>query len=323
MSVTEPRVTVLMSVYNDQGYLSEAIESILNQTYRDFEFLIIDDGSSEPIEPRLRAYGDNRIVSVRHPNMGLTRSLNRGLELAKGRYIARMDADDVSLPDRLATQVQVLDARPEVDMVGTFFDVVDHDNQLLERKELIIDPVYRLWRLQFHNNYGHGTMLLRRQSIIAAGMYDETLSYAQDYDLWCRVSTACNTAIVPAVLYRYRMVKSSDQASVRNYDAQLATAVAISDRNLSACNPALGPQGCIEVRALYWKFPLPAVTRVGLKALPATLEGFCRRFAIVEGERERLREHVLNDALQEVAQTLSLREEAAEIESLLRKEFGS
>jgi glycosyltransferase involved in cell wall biosynthesis len=316
MSLTDKRVTVLMSVFNDQGYLVDAVQSILNQTFRDFEFLIIDDGSSKPIDTSLPVYADNRIVFMRHSNMGLTRSLNRGLSLATGDYIARMDADDVSLPGRLEAQVRLLDANPDLDMVGTFFDVVDHDGNLLERKDLIADPVYRLWRLQFHNNYGHGTMMLRKVSVVEAGSYDEKLSYAQDYDLWCRLSTARNTAIVPEVLYQYRMVKSSHQASVRNYDAQLATAVAISNRNLMACNPALDETSCIEVRALYWKFQRPAMSRAGLESLPATLEGFCRRFTIESAEKEQLRDRVLRDALQEL-------EDSPDIDEGDRSTFGS
>jgi hypothetical protein len=323
MSLTDKRVTVLMSVFNDRGYLVEAVQSILDQTFRDFEFLIIDDGSSEPLDTSLPVYADNRIVFVRHANMGLTRSLNRGLSLATGAYIARMDADDVSLPGRLEAQVRLLDANSHLDMVGAFFDVIDHDGNLLERKELIEDPVYRLWRLQFHNNYGHGTMMLRKTSIMEAGMYDETLSYAQDYDLWCRLSTARNTAIVPEVLYQYRMVKSSEQASVRNYDAQLATAVGISDRNLMACNPALDTEGCIEVRALYWKFQRSAVSLAGLEALPATLEGFCRRFTIEGTEEERLRERVLRDALQELEESRDIgRQDRLGIGSFLKERLG-
>ncbi len=305
-SVKGKRVTVLMSVYNDQGYLDEAVQSILCQTFQDFEFLIIDDGSTKPIEGLLEAYPDNRIVCVRQSNMGLTRSLNRGLALATGKYIARMDADDVSLPQRLEAQVKTLDANPTLDMVGAFFDVVDHEGKVMDRKELITDPIYRLWRLQFHNNYGHGTMMLRKKSVLAAGMYDESLSYAQDYDLWCRLSTATNTAIIPDVLYRYRMVKSSTQASVRNYDAQLATAVRISDRNLMACNPLLRETECIEVRALYWKFQRTAVSRVGLEALPATLEGFCRRFRIEGLAQRRLSELVCRDAWEELQESAEI-----------------
>jgi hypothetical protein len=180
---------------------------------------------------------------------------------------------------------------------------------VMEKKELITDPIYRLWRLQFHNNYGHGTMMLRKKSLMAAGMYDESLSYAQDYDLWCRLSTATNTAIIPDVLYRYRMVKSSSQASVRNYDAQLATAVRISDRNLMACNPDLREPQCVEVRALYWKFQRSAVSRMGLEALPATLQGFFRRFSIEGPEKERLRNRVFREAIQELRESAEIPEQ--------------
>ena len=102
--MTSPKVTVLMSVYNGQDFLAGRVESILDQSYGDFEFLIIDDGSTEPLDYILHRYKDNRILIRRQENMGLTRSLNKGLSLAGGEYIARMDADDVSLPARLETQ---------------------------------------------------------------------------------------------------------------------------------------------------------------------------------------------------------------------------
>ncbi len=197
--IADPKVTVLMSVYNGQDFLEEAIQSILDQSYADFEFLIIDDGSTEPLDRLADRYKDKRIAVRRHENMGLTRSLNKGLALARGKYIARMDADDVSLPNRLEAQVHELDLDKRLDLVGCFFDIVDDENRLIERKELITDPVYRLWRLQFHNNYGHGTVMLRKESILNAGSYDESLSYAQDYDLWSRISTRHNTTIIPDV----------------------------------------------------------------------------------------------------------------------------
>jgi glycosyltransferase involved in cell wall biosynthesis len=237
--MNSPKVTVLMSVYNGQDFLAEAIQSILDQSYGDFEFLIIDDGSTEPLDHILHRYKDKRIVIRRQKNMGLTRSLNKGLSLARGEYIARMDADDVSLPNRLENQVHELDADSGLDLVGCFFDIVDGEGRLIERKELITDPVYRLWRLQFHNNYGHGTVMLRKRSVLDAGSYDENLSYAQDYDLWSRISTRNNTGIIPEVLYLYRMVEDGMQASVKNYEVQLTNALGVSNRNLMACNPSL------------------------------------------------------------------------------------
>ena len=131
-------------------------------------------------------------------------------------------------------------------------------------------------------------------------MYDETLLYAQDYDLWSRISRKDNTGIIPEVLYYYRMFEQSGQASVRNYDAQLAAAIDISNRNLQACNPVLSEAECVEVRALYWKFQIDGVTLKGLNALPDTLEGFCRRYEINAAGRRNLIKRVGRDAITEV-----------------------
>jgi glycosyltransferase involved in cell wall biosynthesis len=295
-----PKVTVLMSVFNEQIYLRTAIESILNQTFSDFEFLIIDDGSKEPIEDLIADYKDSRIRSFRQENMGLARSLNKGLQLARGDYIARMDADDVCRSDRLELQIRQIAADPQIDLLGSFFDIVDENERLIETKELIIDPIYRLWRLQFHNNYGHGTVMLKKQSVLKQGMYDETLLYAQDYDLWSRMSRKDNTEIIPEVLYHYRLVQQSGQASVRNYDAQLAAAINISNRNLQACNPSLSEADCVEIRAMYWKFQIDGVTVKSIKALPDTLKGFCRRYEINSVDRINLIKRVKRDAIAEV-----------------------
>jgi glycosyltransferase involved in cell wall biosynthesis len=282
-----PKVTVLMSVYNATEYLPQALKSICTQSFTDFEFLIIDDGSKEPLSNVLGAHKDERIRMIRHDNRGLTGSLNRGLRLARGEYVARMDADDVSVPQRLELQMAEMETDAGLDLVGSYFDVIDADNNLVERKEPYIDPIYRLWRLQFHNNYGHGSVMLRTESVIKAGMYDEDLRYAQDYDLWSRLSTKTNTKIVPRVLYRYRMIAASDQASVRNYNSQFANAIKISNRNLIACNPRLTEEDCAKIRSLYWRFQLEHLSVTGLLLVPDTLEGFCRRYAI-EGEEQRL-----------------------------------
>jgi len=295
-----PKVTVLMSVYNGQQYLAEAIESILGQTFQDFEFLIINDGSTEPVDQLIGSYKDDRIVLIAQENLGLTRSLNKGLNLARGSYVARMDSDDVSLPTRLQTQVAEMDRDGNLALVGCFFDVVDEHGNLIERKELITDPVYRLWRLQFHNNYGHGSVMLRKEAILAIGMYNEILRYAQDYDLWSRLSTKSNTKMIPEALYRYRMVTQGGQASVANLDAQLLNAVRISNRSLMACYPSLNETDCEEIRTLYWKLHRDSMSPKGIAALPPTLEGFCRRFDIAGHGKLSLIRRVVRDALDEL-----------------------
>jgi glycosyltransferase involved in cell wall biosynthesis len=300
-----PKVTVLMSVYNDHGYLAPAVDSILNQSFRDFEFLIIDDGSTMPLSG-LESLVDPRTTVHRQENAGLTRSLNKGIALAAGEFIARMDADDVSLPHRLEAQVKALESNVSLDLVGSFFDIVDGEGRLIERKELITDPIYRLWRLQFHNNYGHGTVMFRKSAVMDIGMYDEKLLYAQDFDLWSRLSRKDNTGIVPEVLYGYRMIEQGQQASVKNYDAQLAAAIRISNRNLCACNPDLTEKDCEEVRALYWKFQLDRVTSRGMKMIPATFAGFCTRYGIDGAEKSRLAEMVESDVAAELRKSENL-----------------
>ncbi len=110
-----PKISVVMPVYNTkEEWLREAIESILNQSYKDFEFIIIDDGSDKSIEPIVNSYNDARIVLIRQENLGIAKSLNYGFKISKGEYIARMDSDDISLPERFEKQVNFLDKNPQI-----------------------------------------------------------------------------------------------------------------------------------------------------------------------------------------------------------------
>lgn len=293
--MSNPQITVLMSVFNGSDYLPVAVESILNQSFTDFEFLIIDDGSSEPVIDDILSYGDDRIRTIRQENVGLTKSLNTGISLARGEYVARMDADDISLPDRLKNQFKVISRSKRLDLVGTFFEIIDEKGNLVQKKELIIDPVYRLWRLQFHNNYGHGSMMFRKFSIIKVGMYDSRLRFAQDFDLWSRISKKDNTHIIPEFLYRYRMNTKGEQASVKNYDDQLQAAICISDRNLKGCNPILDDQDLIDLRSLYWEFQLPKVSPRAPVLARETLETFCLKYDVDTDERKCLEEFISKD----------------------------
>src|SRR5690606_37374672 len=127
-----PRVTVLLAVHNGERYIQEAIDSILAQTFGDFELLIVNDGSTDATRDLVLSYSDDRIRLVDNDhNIGLPKSLNRGLRLAKGRYIARLDADDISEPDRLAAQVSFLQANPDVAMVGSWYRKIDGEGNTL------------------------------------------------------------------------------------------------------------------------------------------------------------------------------------------------
>ena len=290
-----PKVTVLMSVFNGSGHLGPAIESILNQTFSDFEFLILDDGSTEPIVEQILDYKDDRVRIIRQENIGLTKSLNRGIILAGCDYVARMDADDISLPDRLQQQFDIISRVHSIDLIGTFFEIMDERKNTIEKKVLITDPIYRLWRLQFHNNYGHGTMMFRKASVIRAGMYDSRLRFAQDYDLWSRISRKDNTHVIPEFLYQYRVDSKGPQASVKNYDDQLRSAIWISDRNLRASNPSLTDREIVELRSLYWEFQLASVAVTARSLALKTLETFAGKYRLDSKEKTGLLERILKD----------------------------
>ena len=127
-----PKVTVLMSVYNGEKYLQEAIDSILEQTFKDFEFLIINDGSTDKTGEILESYHDLRIKIINNEkNIGLTKSLNKGLKLARGEYIARQDADDISMPERLEKEVEFLETHQDYAVVGAFAKIINKNSEIL------------------------------------------------------------------------------------------------------------------------------------------------------------------------------------------------
>jgi glycosyltransferase involved in cell wall biosynthesis len=200
------KVSVLMAVHNGEKYLRQAVESILKQTYSDFEFVIVDDGSGDNTVAILDEYAarDSRMVLARNDvNMGLARSLNRGLDLARGDYIARMDADDVNLPGRFAAQISFLEDHPDIGLVGTaayFIDSRDSVGQLVQYPQ---SHDLLCWIMCFFENpVIHPSVMARRKIIKDLGGYDEACSTSQDYDLWSRMAARTKLAnIQEAYLY--------------------------------------------------------------------------------------------------------------------------
>ncbi len=198
-------VTVLMSVYNGEKYLHTAVDSILKQTFNDFEFIIINDGSIDKTRVILEAYQDERIVLIHQENKGLTSALNKGLSLAKGEYIARMDADDSCMPERLEKQVACLKENPEVVLLGTNCFNVSGDGTLIGQVDLPIDEVEIKWNLLFYNCLRHSTVMFRKKEVKKLGGYKSTICYAQDYDLWLRISERYPIACLKDPLIYYRI----------------------------------------------------------------------------------------------------------------------
>lgn len=202
-----PRVSVIMSAYNAQAYLREAIESILNQTFSDFEFLIIDDGSTDSTAAILDSYQDVRIVRVKHEtNIGHARGLNEGLQLARGEFIARMDADDISVPERFAEQVRYLDQHPQVAVLATWVQLIRGEVVSNEVWMPSSTPAVLAWQLTWRCPIGHPSIMMRRASVVKAGGYQEHFRYAEDRDLWIRLIQAGEeVSALPKALLQYRV----------------------------------------------------------------------------------------------------------------------
>jgi hypothetical protein len=198
-----PKVTVLMSVYNGEAFLNEAVESILSQTFSDFEFLIIDDGSVDSSVEIIRSYHDSRIRLVKNTtNIGMAASLNKGLALARGEYVARMDQDDISLPQRLACQVVFLDSRPEVGVVGSSIEVFGDINMVVR---FPTDPDRIKCELFFLNVIAHPTVMMRKAMFTSHGLqYNPEFEKTEDYELWNRSICYFPLTNIEEALLRYR-----------------------------------------------------------------------------------------------------------------------
>lgn len=224
--VDAPRVSVVLPVFNAEQFVAEAVQSILDQTFPDFELIVIDDGSTDgsPAILESLAAKDVRIIIRRQNNSGLVESLNRGCASARGQYIARMDADDISSPERLRSQVKYLDDHPETGIVGTWFQYISADGRPGPVCPLPTSPDVIRWFLMFGNCIAHPTVMVRREVITRLHYYRHD-AVVEDYDLWVRASEATNLANLPEVLLRYRIVSDSvdnrDASRRQEYAAKL------------------------------------------------------------------------------------------------------
>ena len=201
-----PVVSVVMPVYNAGLYLSQAVESIQAQSFSGFEFIIIDDGSTDDGSKILKKYAeqDKRIKLITQKNQGLVASLNRGIKQAKGKYIARQDADDASAPLRLEKQVHYLEAHPEVVAIGSSVEVMDEAGKILHRHTVLLNDPELRQELLVRSPFAHGAVMFKRQAALEAGLYDQASWPVEDYDFWLRLSKYGQLANLDEYLYIYR-----------------------------------------------------------------------------------------------------------------------
>lgn len=201
-----PKVTVVMSVYNGERYVRDTIDSILNQTFKDFEFVIINDGSTDRTVQMINKYQDYRIRLIENKeNIGLARSLNIGLNMAEGEYIARMDTGDISMQDRLKKQVSILDSDKRIGLVGTACAAVDTRGRELYRIYPPCSDADIRTRLPHTNCFIHSSVMFRRECIDTIGGYREIFDMAQDYDLWLRILEKYSVINIGEILHLWRL----------------------------------------------------------------------------------------------------------------------
>ncbi len=198
-----PKISVIMSVYNGEKYLEESIQSILNQSFRDFEFIIVDDGSSDRTLEILKDYTekDSRVkIITNEKNIGLTKSLNKAIKIAQGKYIARQDADDISLPQRLEKQIEFLEKNPEIKILGTFGYRIDKHGKILKREIVPVSFSEVKKTLIKRNPFIHTSVIMTRE----LSSYNENFKVSQDYELWFRILRIAKGENLPLFLVKKR-----------------------------------------------------------------------------------------------------------------------
>src|SRR3989338_2507106 len=201
------KVTVLMTVFNGERYLKECMDSVLNQSFKDFEFLIIDDCSTDSSKDIINSYKDNRVNLIENDkNLGQVRSLNKGLDCASGEYIARMDQDDVAMRNKLERQLVFMDKSPDISVTGTWGEVIDESGIIREKNRLPIKNEEIIGNIFFVGYFIiHPSVIFKREAVINIGKYNEDLSYAEDYDLWARLSLKKHKLVnIPEFLIKLR-----------------------------------------------------------------------------------------------------------------------
>lgn len=217
-----PALSVVLPVYNGEKYVAETIESVLNQTFTDFEFIIIDDGSTDNTAKITDAFAkkDKRIVAVRQQNIGLVDTLNKGLNLAKAKYIARIDADDICLKQRFELQYNYMQQRPNLAVLGGCINIMDESGKFIRKG---IYPLKGQEMAKFivdGSPLAHPAVMLNKELVLKTGGYRKAFTHCEDYDLWLRLfDEGYQIENLPDVIINYRQNLSGISSKFREQQA--------------------------------------------------------------------------------------------------------
>ena len=221
-------ISVVMSVYNGSKFLKFAIKSILDQTFTDFEFIIVNDRSTDSSRSIIEAFRDKRIRIIDNiKNIGLTKSLNVGIEQAKGEYIARMDADDISLNSRLSTQYGFLNKYNEFGVVGSSVNIINDRGKVESSKYRPKREEDIKFYLIKNNPFIHSSVLIRKECFDTLGYYDESYTYSQDYELWSRFSVKYKMFNFGKIFHHWRRHPGGISSTKTGTQGQFARCIAL------------------------------------------------------------------------------------------------
>lgn len=245
-------LSVILPVYNGLPFLKDAIDSVLIQSFKEYELIIINDGSADNSEKIIKNFSDHRIHYVCQHNQGLAATLNNGIKLSNAKYIARLDQDDLMLQSRLAKQVEYLEQHPDCAMVGTWSKILV-GNTITDRGHYHPTSHETLQlELLFDNPFVHSSIMMRAEAVRDVGCYCEDKSHQppEDYELWSRVARKYRVANLPEVLTVYREVEGSMSRTGDN--PFLANVIQISAENLAAIlTPKFSHEQCYLLASLY------------------------------------------------------------------------
>lgn len=232
-----PKVSVLLPVYNGEKYLHEAIESILHQSYKDFEFIIINDGSTDNSENIIKEFYDPRIRYIKQVNHGLAATLNNAIEISEGLYIARQDQDDYSHPERIRKQIEFLESHLNCVVVGTWAKDIDitFNRKMLERRYGYKRPPIEDYAIKYHllfdSPFIHSSVMMRKTIFNKNFMYstDNDRQPPEDYELWSRIGRFYEMRNIPEILHNYRRGPNSMTRNVNSHYLDNATKISIEN----------------------------------------------------------------------------------------------
>ncbi len=278
--MNNPLVSVLMPIYNGAADLRKALDSVLSQTFGDFEVIAINDGSKDDSAVLLNAVDDPRVRVIHQDNMGLAATLNRGLSMARGALIARQDQDDLSHPERFARQVSFLQSNPECVLLGTAAEIWIGDERTDRAHDHPTEHALLVFDLLFNNPFVHSSVMMRRDAVLALGGYttDKDRQPPEDYELWSRLARHGRVANLPERLVVYREVPQSMSRVGPN--PFLDRLVTLSAENLGFSNGLDQPDSVMQdVAALTHSAFHRLSRRPNIRAMTQAVNGAARRIA--------------------------------------------